>query len=414
MPGSTSPPPANGAPARIGVFPGPFLDPQHRTPNRWYSKIDKEKRAHLRSEGWCVIDDFCGNGKDLADGNEVGDAPGTTGATLGETLGDMSLSNNKTQTTSNHWATALRSEIAWLSTSGRLGPNRTHFQNQQSGTRFLFAKPNVFEADLHDESIRATVPELDFFFETVKNTLPRAFKKASTGVGTGNETQDENTNDDDEFPFPDFARLASGDQARTVKVQHNRGKGGCFPSHYDNPGGGSKRFLTCILYLNPIWTEGDGGELVVTPFLRAPVTIQPKHDRLAVFYSDRVLHSVNGFNGTDRFCLTVWLDALAGTVNLPQHVALKLNPEDVKGGVEVLATKLLARPAQRSVSRAVYREEYLASLRSCMEGHPGFEEMRASHESTVERFKANKPLWGLVEQLRKVKAFREMTGERVV
>jgi len=49
-----------------------------------------------------------------------------------------------------------------------------------------------------------------------------------------------------------------------------------------------------------------------------------------------------------------------------------------------------------------------------MEGHPGFEEMRASHESTVERFKANKPLWGLVEQLRKVKAFREMTGERVV
>ena len=75
-------------------------------------------------------------------------------------------------------------------------------------------------------------------------------------------------------------------------MQYNAGHGGCFPYHYDNPGPPSKRQLTCIIYLNPDWTEGDGGELVLWPFLSDSVVIAPKMNRMVIFRSDLVLHRV--------------------------------------------------------------------------------------------------------------------------
>jgi Rps23 Pro-64 3,4-dihydroxylase Tpa1-like proline 4-hydroxylase len=74
-----------------------------------------------------------------------------------------------------------------------------------------------------------------------------------------------------------------------------------FPSLLSNS---SCTATTCILYLNPEWVPGDGGELQLVPFLKRPVRIAPKHDRLAVFLSDRVLHRVLPAN-KERFCLTV-------------------------------------------------------------------------------------------------------------
>ena len=50
--------------------------------------------------------------------------------------------------------------------------------------------------------------------------------------------------------------------------------------HY-NPGAPSARALTCILYLNPGWAPGDGGELQLTPFMQRPVRVAPLCDRLA-------------------------------------------------------------------------------------------------------------------------------------
>lgn len=58
------------------------------------------------------------------------------------------------------------------------------------------------------------------------------------------------------------------------------GSGGCFPLHYDNPGPPNKRALTCLLYLNPHWKEGDGGEVCLTPFLQKEKAIAPLLDRL--------------------------------------------------------------------------------------------------------------------------------------
>lgn len=58
------------------------------------------------------------------------------------------------------------------------------------------------------------------------------------------------------------------------------GSGGCFPLHYDNPGAPNKRALTCLLYLNPAWKEGDGGEVCLVPFLKKEIVIPPLLDRL--------------------------------------------------------------------------------------------------------------------------------------
>jgi Rps23 Pro-64 3,4-dihydroxylase Tpa1-like proline 4-hydroxylase len=60
-------------------------------------------------------------------------------------------------------------------------------------------------------------------------------------------------------------------QGRALKAQRNGGYGACFPWHYDNPGRPNQRAITCVLYLNPWWKEGDGGEMVFMPFLQEKV-----------------------------------------------------------------------------------------------------------------------------------------------
>ena len=74
-----------------------------------------------------------------------------------------------------------------------------------------------------------------------------------------------------------------------IKLQYNKGSGGCFPYHYDNPGPPSRRQLTCIVYLNPEWKDGDGGELRLLPFLSPSDKIKPLMDRLSCF-GDMLLH----------------------------------------------------------------------------------------------------------------------------
>ena len=189
-------------------------------------------------------------------------------------------------------------------------------------------------------------------------------------------------------------RLIPGDAARTVKLQHNRGGGGCFPLHYDNPGPPSRRALTCILYLNPDWTEGDGGELLLTPFLSGTIRVRPKHDRLAVFLSDRILHRVLPAKA-ERFCLTVgWTarDERAGGCRASTPGVGDGEPR--RGGGALRVT-----PSQRAVSRAVYPDEYELSLMECMAGAEGCSQMLASHEAHVRAVASNAPLARFVDAL---------------
>jgi len=87
------------------------------------------------------------------------------------------------------------------------------------------------------------------------------------------------------------------------------GDGSYYDKHYDNSGAGDLRKLTVLLYLNPNWREELGGcfrlflpDHFVTRQENSQrqqdtdgfffKDIAPLNDRLLVFWSDRIVHSV--------------------------------------------------------------------------------------------------------------------------
>lgn len=60
-------------------------------------------------------------------------------------------------------------------------------------------------------------------------------------------------------------------------------------------------------------------------------------------------------------------------------------------------------PSQRVISRAVYAEEYASSLRECMQGSPGCEEMVRSHDDHCVKTTTNAALSMLINIARDMK-----------
>jgi hypothetical protein len=200
-------------------------------------------------------------------------------------------------------------------------------------------KPHIFEADLHDKRL-ASLPCLRHFRELFDST---AFQKAF------------------DSSLPELA-LQDGTTGTAIKLQLNKGKGGCFPFHYDNPGPPNKRALTAIIYLNKSWTPENGGELELQPFLGSPVIIPPLMDRMVVFYSDRILHRVRPSH-CQRLCFSVWIDS--ASVNQSHDVHLKAKHIAITDdhSAERAADFFRSTPLQRVISRALYDKEYEGSLR---------------------------------------------------
>uniref|UniRef100_A0A8C9X080 hypoxia-inducible factor-proline dioxygenase n=1 Tax=Sander lucioperca TaxID=283035 RepID=A0A8C9X080_SANLU len=85
------------------------------------------------------------------------------------------------------------------------------------------------------------------------------------------------------------------------------GKGTGYVRHVDNPNGDG-RCVTCIYYLNKDWTAKEhGGLLRIFPEGKAQFAdIEPKFDRLLLFWSDRRNpHEVQPAFAT-RYAITVW------------------------------------------------------------------------------------------------------------
>lgn len=210
-------------------------------------------------------------------------------------------------------------------------------------------KPHIFESDLHDTAARAASPHFRRLFDS--DALVARLNELAPAL-----------------------QLGLGSANRTIKLQHNTG-GGAFPWHYDNPArpnkrsvgqGGSSlsalhglllsvqppkttnRRVTYLVYLNPDWKEGDGGEVALLPFLGKQVVVPPLFNRVVMFLSDRMLHRVlpaSGWSGwgvcvpffpsrrppsppryccccccslslptpyiriAPRFCFTIWIDS---------------------------------------------------------------------------------------------------------
>ncbi|MEZ4647905.1 MAG: 2OG-Fe(II) oxygenase [Candidatus Eisenbacteria bacterium] len=83
-------------------------------------------------------------------------------------------------------------------------------------------------------------------------------------------------------------------------------EGAFYARHYDQFRGVGNRIFSVILYLNPEWEPGHGGELRVHPPEGAPVDYAPLHGRLIVFRSDEVLHEVL-VSQRQRVSVTGWM-----------------------------------------------------------------------------------------------------------
>ena len=266
-------------------------------------------------------------------------------------------------------AAELHACCAALHESRVLRQHRFGFRPSASAKPQIFEKPHIFECELGEPQFLASEHAQRLLAALAALDCAESARAA----------------------FPEL-RLLPGDDAVTVKLQCNEGGGGCFPLHYDNAGPPSKRRLTCLVYLNPGWADGDGGELQLAPWLRPPVDVAPLCGRVVLFNSETMLHRTLPANAR-RFCFTVWIDGADS--NGPGSLSLV-----AKGRAEDTCLGLAASPAQRVLSRAVYAEAYAQSLEDCLRGTHALGPMLASHDAHVAASAANAPLARLVDAAR--------------
>lgn len=205
---------------------------------------------------------------------------------------------------SNDAITTLRSQAISLRREGRYVQS---FSEKLVGeTIQRFDKKGVYACE-PDGQDYYTAPDLISYIATLLQTLP-------PGLNEDADTRDYDLSNDS---FN--AKLA-------VTTCGSR-----YPCHIDNPVGNGLdvRKLTAILYLNPEWKEGDGGEIRL--FTKDEeeiknVDLSPIGGRLLLFWSDEIPHEVlstasaeegsvesthdtalDVYSDTDRYALTVWI-----------------------------------------------------------------------------------------------------------
>ena len=91
------------------------------------------------------------------------------------------------------------------------------------------------------------------------------------------------------------------------------GEGSAYDKHYDNSGLSDTRKVTALYYLNFNWKPEHGGCFrIFNPGSDEVTDIEPLADRLLVFWSDRLVHSVEPSFAPDgkddfRYALTLWM-----------------------------------------------------------------------------------------------------------
>ena len=157
------------------------------------------------------------------------------------------------------------------------------------------------------------------------------------------------------------------DRLEQAKVQVNTGNGGAFPCHFDLPAPSetkpAKRILTVLLYLNPDWLAGHGGEVEVLPFPFQNSVLSPLNQRLVAFSSCTTLHRVRPFFGQSRVCVNLWFE---GEVELPFPAPLQ--PDSYDHSACNIIRILRQRPAElRAFCKVWYSDTMVQSLRDAFE-----------------------------------------------
>jgi hypothetical protein len=324
-------------------------------------------------------------------------------------------------------ASELRDEVRSTYTKGLMSPNQVQFLG--SSKPITITKPNIFEFDMHNAARTHLKLLTNLFERDLKNLISMLNKKIagldllggeevheefaaeSSHPGAGNVGQSQNEKDEKKKAVKNVYDNI------TLKLQANCG--GAFPWHYDNPGPPNKRKLTLAVYLTEGWTDGCGGEIELWPFLtQSPLSIAPALGTVVLFRSDLILHRVRPWtrkncqgqgtsgstNGTateglpnTRFCFTIWFDS--GKVNADDEVNLR-----AKNLVESFIPTLLKSPVQRSLSRAVYDEEYRTALADCFgDGTTDYKVSIAIHEAHLKPLLQSAQVRQFIELLRQKK-----------
>lgn len=191
---------------------------------------------------------------------------------------------------------ALRAQSIALWQEGRFEQSWSESIDAQGVAR-RFDKEGVFACE-PDGSDYETAPDLLIWMSWLLQTLPHRLN-AEMSKSCGGSVD-----------------LSS--QAFNAKLAVTKPGGSTYPLHIDNPQGlavNDTRKLTAIIYLNPDYQKGDGGDLRIYLNNNVVQDFTPTGGRLLLFWSDEIPHEVlptspnadPNDEDKDRYALTVWI-----------------------------------------------------------------------------------------------------------
>jgi hypothetical protein len=297
-----------------------------------------------------------------------------------ETIGFAYIDN----AASLEWCEAIRAEIDLLFELAAMSCSQNRIATQRGGEGVemqgaIVNKQGVFELDilangklLKPEAMQVATTLSNFYEKKIGLLVKKLNQACPTLMLTGLDS---------------------------IKLQYNSGVGGCFPIHYDTSGknvhySGSQRGLTSILYLNPEWTEPDGGHLRVYPFPYHQEDIAPRMGRLALFSSTHMAHRTLPANAP-RACLSMWF---AGSqAPFPRRMPAAATDGTSEESAQMF--RFLWEPSNRKVlTRILFADEWAESMSHSFGDGESVVQSLALHFKEVEGLKSAIPS-GLLEVL---------------
>ncbi|GFH56205.1 hypothetical protein CTEN210_12681 [Chaetoceros tenuissimus] len=203
---------------------------------------------------------------------------------------------------SKEMITVMREQSINLRNEGRYEQSWSEKIDAVTGKVTRFDKQGVFACE-PDGQDYDTAPDLILYMSVLLQTLPELLNVCQERAG--------DVNDDIEA----FGLSMSSFNAKLAVTSPG---GSVYPLHIDNPQGlqaNDIRKLTCIIYLNPDYETGDGGELRIVSAVDEKIDIPPDGGRMVLFWSDEIPHEVlptapnadAGDSSKDRYALTLWI-----------------------------------------------------------------------------------------------------------
>ena len=196
---------------------------------------------------------------------------------------------------------AMRQQSITLRNGGRFEQSWSERTDESTGLVTRFDKEGVFacEPDGQDYNV---APDILIYMSTLITNLPPLLNDAMNTLSHDKKHA-----------------LYLSNQSFNAKLAVTLPGGSTYPLHVDNTRGvmGSPqddiRKLTCIVYLNPNYQKGDGGELRLLLLEGGCLDLDPRGGRFVLFWSDEIPHEVlpckpeSNDERFDRYALTIWL-----------------------------------------------------------------------------------------------------------